>query len=62
MPHVSRSSVHWSARWPHLFVSWHRGINVRSINWGVCKGCCISLWWGTREISWGPAERSTGMY
>lgn len=61
MPHISRDSIHWSARWPHLFISWHRGVSANGWIWHQCKGFVLSLPGGTLEVSWGPPERRTGL-
>lgn len=61
MPHISKDSIHWSVRWPHLFVSWHRGVYATDWMWGKCKGFVLGLPGGTIEFSWGPVERTTGL-
>lgn len=64
MPYFSRDSVHWSVRWPHLFVSWHRGVYAMDWIWGYgngCKGFVLGLPGGSLEVSWGPRERQTGL-
>lgn len=63
MPHISHGLFHWSVRWPHLFVSWHRGTSVNSItNVGDCRGFVVALPGGSLEVSWGPPNRGTGLY